>query len=189
MNFLHRKLCSSLRWKAVMRDHALPWALEEVALGDEVLEIGPGYGAATELLQQRVRHLTCVESDSSLAEGLRSKVDGNVVVRCEDATELSLPDASFDGVVCFTMLHHIGSVELQNRLFRETFRLLRPGGIFAGMDSLKSRFMTLIHLFDTLVLVAPETLPQRLAAAGFEDVQVDVNPYAFRFRARKPHRG
>lgn len=168
-----------------MRDHALPWALEEVVLGDEVLEIGPGYGAATEVLQQRVRRLTCVESDGSLAEGLRHKVNANVVVRCEDGTASSLPAASFDGVVCFTMLHHVGSIELQNRLFREAFRLLRPGGAFAGMDSLKSRFMTLIHLSDTLVLVDPETLPQRLTTAGFEDVQVDVNPYAFRFRARK----
>jgi hypothetical protein len=43
-----------------------------------------------------------------------------------------------------------------------------------------------ILVFDTFVLVDPETLPQRLAAAGFENVQVDVNPYAFRFRARKP---
>lgn len=99
---------------------------------------------------------------------------------------MSLPGDSFDGVVCFTMLHHIRSTELQNKLFVEVARVLRPGGVFAGTDSLESRVMRLIHLFDTLVLVDPETLPRRLTAAGFENVQVDVNPYAFRFRAWKP---
>jgi len=77
---------------------------------------------------------------------------------------------------------------LQDRLFREVARVLKPGGVFAGTDSLKSRFMKLIHLFDTLVLVDPETLKERLSMAGFENVQVDVNPYAFRFRAWKPER-
>jgi SAM-dependent methyltransferase len=186
MNILHRKLCSSARWKGVVQVYALPWVLEQIDLGREVLEIGPGYGAATEILQQLVTRLTCVESDRNLAELLRRTLNGNVTVRCEDATAMSLPSASFDGAVCFTMLHHIKSPELQNKLFAEVARILKPGGIFAGTDSLKSRSMKLVHLFDTLVPVDPETLPQRLTAAGFENAQVALNPYAFRFRATKP---
>jgi SAM-dependent methyltransferase len=188
MNGLHRKLCSSAKWKEVVQRCALPWTIEQIDLGSEALEIGPGYGAATEVLRQQVRHLTCVESDRNLADGLRRKLNGKVTVRCEDATAVSLPGASFDSAVCFTMLHHIGSAELQNKLFAEVSRVLRPGGTFAGTDSLKSRSMGLIHLFDTLVLVNPERLPQWLTAAGFENVRVDVNPYAFRFRAWKPWR-
>jgi SAM-dependent methyltransferase len=186
MNYFHRKLCSSTKWKEVTQRHALPWTLEEIDLGSEVLEIGPGYGVSTEVLLQQVPHLTCVESDPALADGLRRKLNGSVSVRCEDATSMSLPSASFDGAVCFSMLHHLGSVEMQNMLFAEVSRVLRPGAVFAGTDSLKSHFMRLIHWFDTIVLVNPETLPQRLRAAGFEGVQVDVNPYAFRFRAWKP---
>jgi SAM-dependent methyltransferase len=172
----------------VTQRYALPWTLEQIDLGREVLEIGPGYGAATEVLIHQVGHLICVESDSKLADRLHRKLNGNVTVRCEDATAMSLPGASFDGAVCFTMLHHIGSAELQNKLFAEVARVLRPGGIFAGTDSLKSRLMRIIHLFDTLVVVDPESLPKRLMAVGFENVQVDVNPYAFRFRAWKPQR-
>jgi hypothetical protein len=37
-----------------------------------------------------------------------------------------------------------------------------------------------------MVVVDPDTFPDRLIAAGLEDVEVDVSPYAFRFRARKP---
>jgi len=186
MNLLHRQLCSSARWTKVVQHYALPWALEEINLGRDVLEIGPGYGAATEVLQDQVQHLTCVECDSHLADSLRRKVKANVTVRNEDATAMALPVASFDSTVCFTMLHHVPSVELQNALFAQVARVLKPGGVFAGTDSSKGRFMRLFHLFDTLVLVDPETLPKRLTAAGFVNVQVDVNPYAFRFRAYKP---
>lgn len=186
MNYLHRMLCSSAKWKDVVQRYALPWTLEQIDLGGEVLEIGPGYGAATEVLQRQARHLVCVESDRSLAQRLCRKFNGDVSVRCEDATAMSLPDESFEGVACFTMLHHVESVPLQNKLFAEVARVLKPGGVFAGTDGLPGRFTRLLHLLDTLVLVDPETLPQRLTAAGFENVQVDVNPYAFRFRAWKP---
>ena len=100
---------------------------------------------------------------------------------------MSLTDESFDTAVCFTMLHHVSSAALQDQLLREVARLLRPGGTFAGTDSLSSRSFRLLHLFDTLVVVDPATFPARLEAAGFVDVAVDVmQPYAFRFRARKP---
>jgi SAM-dependent methyltransferase len=170
-----------------MQNDVLPWSLDGLELGSEVLEIGPGYGAATELLRNRVGRLTCVEVDPKLAADLRERMPGhNVTVMHEDATATSLRDAAFDTAVCFTMLHHLPSPSLQDRLMREAFRLLKPGGIFAGTDSLDGRFFRLLHLFDTLVVVDPGTLPSRLAAAGFEDVHVDTNAHAFRFRARKP---
>jgi SAM-dependent methyltransferase len=170
-----------------VQQYALPWTIEGLDLGSEVVEIGPGYGAATAVLQNRVERLTCIEIDRRLADRLRRRsLDHKVKVLCEDATAMSLPDASFDSALCFTMLHHIGSPSLQNRLLTEVHRVLRPNGIFAGTDSINSRFFGLIHLFDTLVLVDPGTFPARLSAAGFQDVQIDLNPYAFRFRARKP---
>jgi 16S rRNA A1518/A1519 N6-dimethyltransferase RsmA/KsgA/DIM1 with predicted DNA glycosylase/AP lyase activity len=131
MNYLHRRLCSSAQWKQTVQRYALPWTLEKIALGREALEIGPGYGAATEVLQNKVEQLTCVESDHKLADSLLHKVNGNVAIRCEDATAMSLPDACFDSAICFTMLHHVGSTALQNRLFGEVARVLRPGGVFA----------------------------------------------------------
>jgi len=185
MNLIHRWLCSSARWKTVVETYILPWTLEGVNLGSDVLEIGPGPGASTDLLHPRVAHLTCVETDRAFAEKLRHRLGQSVRVMCEDATAMSLPDASFDGAVCFTMLHHVPSA-LQDRLLKEVARILRPGGVFAGTDSLYSRSFRLLHLFDTMVVVDPVTFPARLKAAGFDDVQVDVmKPYAFRFRARK----
>jgi SAM-dependent methyltransferase len=77
-------------------------------------------------------------------------------------------------------------MNLQNRLLAEAARVLRPGGIFIGIDSLGSPLFRLFHLFDTMVLVDPCTFPHRLRAAGFANPQVDVVANGFRFRAQKP---
>ena len=170
-----------------METQILPWALDGLELGSNVLEVGPGYGVTSDLLHQRVEHLTCVEIDRSLAQRLRRRTEGlNVTVLCESATAMSLPDAAFDGAVCFTMLHHVPSSALQGQLLAEVARVLRPGGIFAGTDSCYSRVFGLLHVFDTMAVVDPSTLPNRLRAVGFEHVQVDVHLDRFRFRARKP---
>ncbi|HEY6419550.1 MAG TPA: class I SAM-dependent methyltransferase [Candidatus Binataceae bacterium] len=186
MNLLHRWLCSSDRWKATLETRALPWTLEDVELGSEVLEVGPGPGLTTDLLCGRVAHLTCVEIDQGFSDSLAQRMKGkNVTVLHGDATAMSFPAAAFDSAVSFTMLHHVQSAALQDRLFAEVARVLRPAGVFAGMDSVYSKSLRLLHVFDTMVLVDPATLPGRLESAGFTDVSVDTNPYAFRFRARR----
>jgi len=165
----------------------LPWVLDGVDLGAEVLEIGPGPGVTTDLLRQRATNLTCVEIDDALAGALARRMEGgNVKVVRGDATAMTFPGASFDTAVCFTMLHHVSSATLQDRLLGEVWRVLRPGGVFAGVDSRYSRGFALLHLFDTMVVVDPETFPQRLEAAGFTDIEVELNEYAFRFRAGRP---
>ncbi len=186
MNLAHRWLCRSAGWKEKVEKLVLPWVLDGVELGANVLEVGPGPGVTTDLLRTRVDRLTCVEIDGRLAESLSQRMRGhNVTVVREDATAMSFPAASFDGAVCLTMLHHVASAALQDRLLAEVARVLRPGAIFAGVDSRYSRYFRMLHLFDTMVVVDPSTFPKRLEAAGFTDVQVDVNPYAFRFRARR----
>jgi hypothetical protein len=85
------------------------------------------------------------------------------------------------------MLHHVPSKALQDNLFAETCRVLRPGGVFAGFDSQLSFRFRMLHIGDTMVVVDPRTFPDRLRAAGFTDVHVGHEPKSrVRFRARKP---
>ena len=169
-----------------METQIIPWALEGLELGSNVLEVGLGYGMTTDVLHDRVEHLTSVEIDNTLAQRLRRRNEGrDVTVLCESATAMSLPDAAFDGAVSFTRLHHVPSLALQDQLLAEVARILRPGAIFAGTDSCYSRVFSLLHLFDTMVVVEPSTFPDRLRAAGSECIRVDVQPGRFRFRARK----
>lgn len=186
MNLFHRWYCRSDRWARAMHQY-LPLMLEHVDLGDGVLEIGPGPGVTTDWLRARVPHLTAVEIDHELAQSLRRRLEGtNVTVVEGDATSMQFPDGSFSAAVCFTMLHHVPSAELQDRLLQEACRVLRPGGVFAGSDSTPSLLWNLIHLFDTRVPVDPGTFAGRLEAAGFVDVSIKSPGSGFSFRARKP---
>lgn len=186
MNLLHRLYCRSSGWGELVEKRIIPWTLEDVDLGEEALEIGPGPGLTTDVLRTKAPHLTCIEVDRKLADALSKRMAGmNVTVVQGDATAMSFPDASFTGAASFTMLHHVPSVDLQDRLFAETYRVLKPGSWFAGTDSRTSLRWRLYHLFDTCVAVDPDTLASRLERVGFTDVVVDSNPWAFRFRARK----
>jgi SAM-dependent methyltransferase len=189
MNVLHRWVCGSPRWARKVREQLLPWALDGVDLGGNVLEVGPGYGATTAVLAERVERLTALEVDPVLAGRLRAGLPAAVRVVEGDGTAMPLPEDEFSAVVCFTVLHHLPTPAAQDRLFAEAHRVLRPGGVLAGSDSVVTLRFRLLHVGDTMVPVEPDTLPDRLAAAGFTGIEVDrVAGRSFRFRARKPAR-
>jgi hypothetical protein len=95
MNLVHRWLCSSANWKNVVETYILPWTLEGVNMGADLLEIGPGPGVSTDLLCTRVASLTCVEIDRSYADKLRRRAPDSVRVLCEDATRMSRSPTRF----------------------------------------------------------------------------------------------
>jgi len=185
MNEAHQR-CGSDEWRAIIRESILPWAMGAVDLGDDVLEVGPGYGATTDVLCESVPHLTAVEIDAELAAMLAERYAGrpNVEVLRGDATALEQPDGRFSGAACFTMLHHVPTVELQDRLFTEVARVLRPGAALVASDSLASETLADHHVGDTYNPVDPASLPERLAAAGFVEVDVRTNPYGWAVIAR-----
>lgn len=187
MNRFHRWYCRTGHWRHTIQDQILPWVLRDVDLGDNLLEVGPGPGLTTNMLATRVPKLTAVEIDAELAGRLRDRFAGsNVTVEQGDATAMPFPDDTFTGAVSFTMLHHVPTPELQDRLLREVRRVLRPGAVFAGSDSRPSLVFRLAHLADTMVLVAPDTFAERLEAAGFDGVEVEAGKGAFRFRSIVP---
>ncbi|OBJ47969.1 class I SAM-dependent methyltransferase [Mycobacterium sp. 1423905.2] len=186
MNLLHRMRCSSAGWEKAVADQLLPWALADVDLGPQTLEIGPGYGATLRALLDRPTALTAVEVDDSMAARLTRRYGDRARVIHGDGTRTGLPDDHFSAVVCFTMLHHIPTDRLQDQLFAEAFRVLRPGGAFAGSDGVPSLPFRLIHLADTYNPISPQDLPKRLGAAGFTDIRVDVAGGRQRWRAAKP---
>ncbi|HEX5224130.1 MAG TPA: class I SAM-dependent methyltransferase [Solirubrobacteraceae bacterium] len=187
MNRVHGLICSSGWWARTVERRLLPWALDGVDLEGEVLEIGPGFGATTRVLAERAGSLTALELDPSYCARLRRELGRSVDVVEGDATAMPFADASFDTVVCFTMLHHVPSAAQQDRLLAEVTRVLRPGGMFAGSDSVgTSRFFRLLHVGDTLVPLPVEAMPVRLEGAGLDDPRVSVGGSSFRFRAKKP---
>jgi len=186
MNLLHRWRCSSTGWQETVAHRLLPWVLADVELGSRTLEIGPGYGATTRALLDRAESLTAVEVDRAMADRLDRHYGDRARIIHGDGTNTGLPDDHFSSVVCFTMLHHVPDGRLQDRLFSEAFRVLRPGGVFAGSDGVPSLSFRLLHIADTYNPIAPKDLPGRLLAAGFTDIRTDVTGGRQRWRATKP---
>ncbi|MGH9378230.1 MAG: class I SAM-dependent methyltransferase [Terriglobia bacterium] len=187
MNRVHRWLCRSARWRKLLEETVMPWVLTGVELGPDVLEVGPGPGLTTDVLRSKVARMTALEIDSALAGSLAARLRGsNVTVIEGDATAMPFDDARFSGAISCTMLHHVPSPALQDKLLREVRRVLKPGALFAGVDARQTILMRLLHIGDTLVPIDPKTFSARLEAAGFEDAFVETNAEAFRFRARRP---
>lgn len=187
MNANH-KYCGSDEWRAVVRDSLLPSALGDMDLGEDVLEVGPGYGATTDALAESAPKLTAVEIDAELASMLVERFAANPAVSIVngDATALDFPDARFSAAVSFTMLHHVPTTDLQDRLFAEVRRVLRAGGSFVAGDSLYSPEHEAGHVGDTYNPVDPVRLPVRLAEAGFTEVKVTTNSFGWLAHASKP---
>lgn len=185
MNLVHRLCCSSQYWARSVEHKLLPWALADVDLGDDTLEIGPGYGANLRCLVELTPQVTAVEIDPPMTDRLQAKYGSQARIINGDGTDTGLPGGTFSSVVCFTMLHHVPTPPLQDQLFAEAFRVLAPGGVFAGSDGVHSTTFRLLHLRDTYNPMPPETLPDRLAQAGFTDVRVEVRDGKQRWRATK----
>lgn len=187
MNPGHQQLCSSAEWAERIRDLVLPWALADLDLGPDLLEIGPGYGAATRVLvQDDARRLTALEVDDAAVLRLTEEFGEVARIVPGDGARMPFEDGAFSAVVCFTMLHHVPTVAQQDQLFAEAARVLRPGGVFLGTDSKASTDLANFHDGDVYNPLPLDTLAERLTRAGLSGVAVDHVEFALRFRGTNP---
>ena len=108
---------------------------------------------------------------------------GAIVVEA-DATDLPFEPGTFSAAICMTMLHHVPEAAQQDRLIAEMARVVRPGGVVLGTDNLDSPQFREGHVDDICNPIDPATLAARLAAVGLANVEIETNPYAFKFRVR-----
>jgi SAM-dependent methyltransferase len=184
MNENHAKLCPSPEWAAWLQGDILPALAAQADLGGEMLEVGPGPGAATGWLHDKVKRLVALENDEQAASALAAKYP-DVEVLTGDATAMSFPGASFDSAGSFTMLHHVPTAAAQDRLLAEVLRVLRPGGVLIGSDSLASNGLHHFHEGDVYNPVEPAAFLTRLRTLGFGKVVIGVDD-VLTFVAHKP---
>jgi SAM-dependent methyltransferase len=185
MNENHAKLCPSPEWARYLHETVLPAIAGDRDLGAALIEVGPGPGASTDWLRHRVERLVAVEIEPEAAAALRERFAGtNVEVVTQDATALAFPDDTFDSAGSFTMLHHLPTAALQNRLLAELLRVLRPGGVLIGSDSLASVELHHFHEDDVYNPVEPASLLTRLMTLGYERITITVG-YDVTFVAHK----
>jgi SAM-dependent methyltransferase len=186
MNENHARVCTSPEWAQYIQTEVLPALTRDVDLGDRMLEIGPGPGAATEWLRTKVAALTVIEVEPAAAALLADRyAGGNVEIVIGSADRVAYPADSFDSVGCFTMLHHVPTLALQNKILAEAFRVLRPGGALIGSDSLGSSDLHHFHADDIYNPVDAASLLSRLQTVGFSNITVIVDDI-LKFIAVKP---
>jgi ubiquinone/menaquinone biosynthesis C-methylase UbiE len=204
MNRFENWFCASRAWRTVTRKQLLPWLLAGTELGEHVLEIGAGPGAATEELRKRSGRVTSLEYSYDFAARLAprdqktttSNVPGakitetrsrNGVVVQGDASVLPFAESTFSTAVAILVLHHLRTHEAQERALREIFRVLRPGGAFLAVEIEDGWLNRIAHIRSTFVPLRAREVPARFAAAGFCDVTYSIRHGAFRVKAVRPN--
>lgn len=147
--------------------------------------------AAETLKQNPQINLTLTDIDPKMVTAARNRLGGghHITIEQADATQLPLPDQSFDYVLNYLMLHHV--IEWPSVL-AEIHRVLKPGGRLLGYDLTDTRIAHVVHWADRspFKLISPTELEHGLNDAGFSDVQVRLSwaGHVMRFSARRDSR-
>ena len=83
------------------------------------------------------------------------------------------------------MLHHVPTTPQQVAVLAEALRLLRPGGVLVGSDSLGRNDLHDFHAGDIYNPLDPARLLIQLQTVGFNPISIRVGD-ELTFTARKP---
>ena len=162
-----------------------PTALAELAPGETVLDLGSGGGIDVLLSARRVgpngMAFGLDMTDDMLALAERNKAASglsNVHFLKGEIEAIPLPANSVDVIISNCVINLSGD---KDRVLREAFRVLKPGGRFAVSDvvvrgEIPAAVRRSMELWAGCVAGAltDEDYLARLAAAGFEDAAIEV---------------
>ncbi len=161
-----------------------PTALATLHAGDTVLDLGSGGGIDVLLSARRVgptgKAYGLDMTDEMLAlarENQRKAGARNVEFLKGEIENIPLPDASVDVIISNCVINLSAD---KDRVLREAFRVLKPGGRFAVSDVVTRGVLPHAVRQSMLLWVGciagaldEETYRARLAAAGFQDIDVE----------------
>jgi SAM-dependent methyltransferase len=161
-----------------------PTALAHLNAGETALDLGSGGGIDVLLSAKRVgptgKAYGLDMTDEMLAlarENQRKAGATNVEFLRGEIENIPLPDNSVDVVISNCVINLSGD---KDRVLREAFRVLRPGGRFAVSDvvvrgPVPAEIRRNVELWVGCVAGAMEESEYRtkLAAAGFEDIEIE----------------
>jgi SAM-dependent methyltransferase len=163
-----------------------PTAVAELREGETVLDLGSGGGIDCFLAASQVGptgRIIGVDMTPEMIHKARANAQKvaatNVDFRLGEIENLPVPDRSVDVIVSNCVINLSPDKE---GVFRDAFRVLKPGGRLAISDIVTSAPMPEAVRNDPAALAgciagapAIEELRSQLLAAGFHDVVIDVN--------------
>ena len=162
-----------------------PTALAELKAGETVLDLGSGGGIDVLLSARRVGPtgkaygLDMTDEMLALAETNKAKSGlSNVEFLKAEIEAIPLPDNCIDVIISNCVINLSGD---KDKVLREAFRVLKPGGRFAVSD-IVVRGEVPAEIRDNMLLWAgcvagalqDSEYTAKLAAAGFEDIRIEV---------------
>jgi SAM-dependent methyltransferase len=161
-----------------------PTALAELHPGEVVLDLGSGGGIDVLLSARRVGPtgkaygLDMTDEMLALAEANKRKAGAeNVEFLRGEIEQIPLPDNSVDVIISNCVINLSAD---KDRVLREAFRVLKPGGRFAVSDvvtrgEIRPEIRQSVMLWVGCVAgaLADEEYRSKLAAAGFEDIDIE----------------
>jgi arsenite methyltransferase len=162
-----------------------PTALAELKAGETVLDLGSGGGIDVLLSARRVGPtgkafgLDMTDEMLALAEQNKRKSGlANVHFLKGEIEDIPLPDNSVDVIISNCVINLSGD---KDRVLREAFRVLRPGGRFAVSDvvvrgEVPPAIKRSMELWAGCVAgaLSDREYLDKLAAAGFEKTEIEV---------------
>lgn len=160
--------------------------------GERILDVGcgPGFYCA-ELAQDVGPEGKVVGLDSSpqmlALAARRCERHANVELRQAHASSLTVPDESFDGVVCVQVLEYVADL---SAALAELYRVVRPGGRVVVWDidwatvswhsADPARMQRVLRVWDEHLAhpSLPRVLAPALRSAGFEQVEMEAHSFA-----------
>lgn len=151
--------------------------------GEVCLDCGCGTGAFTRRLLQFDLNLTGIDISPRSISSAQSKATREVY-KVGDIGQLDVPTESVDIAVFSGVLHHLPEQADRNRILREAFRVLKPGGRIFGFDpsahspsmwlyrSPSSPFYSPIGKTENEILLTRRQLESDLRQAGFEGISI-----------------
>jgi ubiquinone/menaquinone biosynthesis C-methylase UbiE len=153
--------------------------------GKRTLEVGTGLG--TDLLQfaRAGAQTTGIDLTPTSIDMTRTRFEHeglNVDLHVMDAERLEFPDASFDAVYSFGVLHHLPSTE---RAVAQARRVLRPGGTFLGAVYSRQSFYYLRVRLQRIRSGRFRTESLQQSLARIERSTTDAQPFVRLFTKRE----
>lgn len=171
---------------------------------DVVLELAAGTGDVTQAVAGHVARVVSTDFSAAMVAAARRLGIANAEHRVLDMQSLDLPDASVDGVVC-----RFGYMLVSERdlAFRETRRVLRPGGRLAFATWAPAKRNPWATAYGPVLierglqeppkpgepgqfaLSEPAEIETTVREAGFDDVSVEGVTIEYRFASWEDYRG
>jgi SAM-dependent methyltransferase len=170
---------------------------------DVVLELAAGTGDVTEALAGRVARVVSTDFSPAMVDAARRREIPNAEHRVMDMQALDLPDDAVDGVAC---RYGYMLVPEQELAFRETRRVLRPGGRLAFATWAPAKRNPWATAYGPVLierglqeppkpgepgqfaLSEPAEIETIVRKAGFDDVSVEEVEVEYRFAAWEDYR-